>query len=396
MKKDYIEKARHYLFYCIMFFLPLSVFVDNVALITFFILSLILVGVKISLKEVLFSSLIPFFIYTIIMSVLNGNFNTDLNVYLKLLPLIIIPLGLSTLKNELKYRSLWYLAMGIFLMQLIAIYGIVDYYLFFEGKKVALRSNANINKILLFERPYLGYFSALNMILGFYIFKKTKKLFLLILIVVSISLIVIMSARMALIIIFVSGLVMFFTEVRNRKIKLLSTIFLTISALLIILFSNMPIKHRFMQIKFDSRMIIWEGGIKLFDEAPSYLFGYSSQKTIENKLLNYYKNDAQFEYEPDKIRFIKKNYNTHNQYLNEILRGGFLGLSLFLIPFINLLFLNFTKRHFLFAILIISIGLFLVVENLLMRQMGVYSLAIILAISNVFRDEENKILYFNH
>ena len=85
---------------------------------------------------------------------------------------------------------------------------------------------------------------------------------------------------------------------------------------------------------------------------------------------------------------LKKKYNTHNQFLSELIRGGVLGLFLFIFPIIIAIKENIKKKNIINISILVSIVLFLLVENLLERQIGVYLLAIVLTIT-IFK---NKLL----
>jgi len=370
-----------------MLFLPLSLLFENIALALLFFFSIM--EARYSLKSILTSTLIPFVFYLMVLGFCSGNFISELNVYNKLIPLLIIPFTLYDIKKEVKLNGIIFLIIGILIIQLKSIYGILDYYYFEQGNKTPLRSYANINSILLYERPYLGYFSALNIILCYFLRQKIFKLFFITSLLFSSLIIIVISARMGFVIMLVTVVAVILVDLNNKVLKYCIITTGTLGLFCLVYFSNVTLKHRFIQIKHDSRMIIWQGGFDVFCSSTKFFFGIKNQAEIEDKLLDYYSNGASFEYYPDKVRFLNKKYNSHNQFLNELMRGGVFGLFLFLFPFCSTLIKNFRKNILMNSLLLLSILLFLLVENLLERQMGVYSVGIILALSNIYSYEKN-------
>lgn len=368
-----------------MFFLPISTFIDNLLLI---LLVLVTFFVKIKfyqLKQIGLDSLLLFFVYILMLGLITMNFETK--EYIKLLPLVVIPYILTYIRKEIILNGLCFLLIAVVIKQLISIYGIIDYYYFMEGKKVALRSYAGINEILGFERPYLGFFSALNVIIAYYFFKDKRIIVFILICFLSIVVVALISARLGLIIILAS---LFCMLLSNMK-KVLKYIVISLSLIILILFTqtNNPLKNRFQQIKYDTRLIVWEGALKISAENSDFIFGLKSQYEIKKRLIYFYENEVEFDYLPDKIRFMSKKYNTHNQYLNEILRGGGIAIILLLLPFSSCLYFSVKNRNLTFTLLLLSVLVFFLVENVLARQIGIYITAIILSLTRKVENEEN-------
>lgn len=384
-----LGEKKHYIYFFLMFFLPLWLFIDNVLLIVLFAGTIFLKEQRPSMKSLVYYTLIVFFAYIMLRGIFSDQFSVELGNYKKILPLILIPFGIASLRNDQIIRGLYYLFFGILIMQIIAIYGIVDYYFFSEGKKIALRNYAKVNEILRFERPYVGYFSSLGFIISYVVFKQ-KKYYLTFLssAAISILLVIIISARLALMIILISFALMLIHEIKKTYQRMILLLTIVLLGLALLTVSDTPIQHRFSTIKYDARIVIWEGAANIFKENSKFIFGLGGQQVIRNSLLKYYKEDAVFEYLPDKNRFIKKNYNTHNQYLNEVLRGGLIGTIFYLLPFILLVYKCIKLRYLMPFLLLFSIMLFGFVENILDRQVGVYLAALILSITNSFINDK--------
>lgn len=377
MKNSYMVLS--YTYFSLLFFLPTSTFLTNIALILFAILAVIFGKKVYPIKHLFLSSLWILLAYVGFLGILN--LEIEHKEYLKLLPILIIPFAMAYLKKETLVKGLLFLLIAIVIRQIIAIGGIINYYAFTEGKTVALRSYAGINEILHFERPYLGFFSALNIIIAYKLFRAKKMWLFIITSIFSLAIIVLVSARLGLIIAIMMVLAIVIAEMK-LKFKYLAVVFVILSSLTFLFFqSNNPLKNRFQQLKYDTRLVVWEGVHEIFDDIKQPVLGLKNQNAVSEKLLDYYENEVVFDYKPDKLRFVSRNYNTHNQFLNEILRGGILGVLILLLPFCVLIYQNIKAGDFFNIILLLSVLLFLMVENLLARQIGVYTVAIILSLS---------------
>ncbi|WP_299095725.1 O-antigen ligase family protein [Winogradskyella sp.] len=380
-----MQKNNNFIFfsYCsLLFFIPISTFLTNIALGLFFIFALIFGKLKYSLKRSLFTSLFLFFAYIVILGFVNLNFETK--EYIKLIPLLLIPLPMTFLVKEKLYKGLTFLFIAVLIKQLVAVYGIMDYYMFTEGKTVALRSYAGINDILKFERPYLGFFSAINIIIAYKVIKK-KALFVAT-VIFSIAIIVLISARLGLIIAVLIIIALYLYNYKSYAKYVLSFVLI---GLLSLILTNNPLKNRFQQLKYDTRLVIWKGALDVYQNNPNPIFGLKNQKALNNSLVDYYQERAYFDYQPDKNRFLSKKYNTHNQYINEFLRGGIVGVILIMIPFLISIVINFREKDLTAIMLTLSILIFFLVENLLARQIGVYITAIILGLTRISKYEKN-------
>lgn len=365
-----------------MFFLPISLLLDNIFLVIMFLSTLF--NVKKIINNKIFYYLLAFYLYIIFNGLFNYEFVLEQENYIRLLPLLLIPFCLENVDTEIKLKGLLFLFIGIIIIQVNSVYGIINYYYFTEGKKYALKNYSKINEILNYERPYLGFFSALNIIICFYLFSIKWKRFLSVLIsVFSLILIIIISARLAIIVVFLTGVIVFFKQISIKKLMI--ALLVLIGTFLIVLLSNSSLKERFNQIGNDARVVTWNGAIHSFNKTNKYIFGSGSGQLTRNDLLEYYKNYEGFISQDEKNRFVSKNYNTHNQYLNELLRGGMIGLLLLLIPQFLLLYFNFHQKNTLAILFLTSIICFCLVENILDRQVGVYLYALLLSLSNVYK-----------
>lgn len=384
--KNKIELFKRYLINTLFFFLPWWLLVQNIVLISLTLLPPY--RIKKEQFKLIKKGFLLFIVYTILNSLFNNTIGVEKENLLKILPLVFIPFVFNKLKTKVIYDGLLFLFIGIILMQLYSIYGVIDYQYFYEGKKYELTNYTKLNSILGFERPYLGYFSALNIILSYFFFKRTKKWIFSIGGILSLGTIFYVSARLALILSIIFLITILLNEIKSKK-KIVTLILGGLVTVVIFLFAfNSSIKKRFSLIQKDSRTVIWPGTLKELNTSKDFIFGNGSLVKTRNNLYSFYRTYDKFENIDVKNRFVKKNYNTHNQFLSELIRGGVLGLFLFIFPIIIAIKENIKKKNIINISILVSIVLFLLVENLLERQIGVYLLAIVLTIT-IFK---NKLL----
>ena len=103
-----------------------------------------------------------------------------------------------------------------------------------------------------------------------------------------------------------------------------------------------------------------------------FFFGIGTFKTQELLLSKYQLMPIQ----KRKNWFIERNFNTHNQYIDIILSYGIIGLLIFLV-FVKEI-IKFSFKNIYSFNLVISLFLFLIVENIFHRQLGSFIFALTL------------------
>lgn len=381
MMNNNFAKLSYYSYYMMMFFLPLSLILENIFLGLFF-LATIFSG-KNKVTSNVFYYLIIFFVYTVLNGFLKGYFVVENKNYFRLLPLLFVPVCIYNLKSRVIIKGILFLLLGIIVIQLNAIYGIIDYYYFTEGKKYALKNYSKVNEILNYERPYLGFFSAISIIFYFYFYQRNKKKHLNVLLsIFSLFIITIISARLAFIIVFLGSLAVVSMKINKKKI-FKAILFLTISFTFLTKMNN-SLQERFKLISKDARLITWQGAKNIYLTNSKYFFGSGSQQQTRSYLKLHYKNYKNYSSEAERNRFIRLNYNTHNQYINELLRNGLIGLILLIFPQLILFFQSLKTKTITSLLMLISIVCFMLVENILDRQVGIYLYVLLLSLTNFF------------
>jgi O-antigen ligase len=231
---------------------------------------------------------------------------------------------------------------------------------------------------------------------------KNIRLLLIINILIIVAFILLISARMALISILLISL---YNLIFLKKFKLLFVGFASASFVLILFFSlNDNLQNRFFYKdkkstfvenfkKWEPRVEIWQCVSVLYREnsISQKAFGYGSFKTTKDELLNCYSESI---YDLTKKNwFLKIKYNTHNQFFDFLLSIGFVGLILFLIPILVVVYTNRSNR--INISLVIAFLMVCCVENCFHRQLGVYLFGLLIILVSTDLKSTNMNLNIN-
>lgn len=248
----------------------------------------------------------------------------------------------------------------------------------------------HVSSILLGDRPYIGYVYVLSFCMCLYVatqVSKTKFLYYSLALLFLIFILII-SARISLISIIIGVLSYFFYAKNVKKVGLIIIILCFFS---IIMFSiNPSLKKRFFitdnnysleqMVKFEPRYFIWSCANEIFFQNKNYIAGKGFVNT-NNELVNCYVNRIDFADEKQQDFFVRRKFNTHNQFINFLLSSGVLMFLIFIIFFV--LWLKLDYKSYYSLILLLSLILFCSVENVLTRQMGGELFALTLVFSTM-------------
>ena len=134
----------------------------------------------------------------------------------------------------------------------------------------------------------------------------------------------------------------------------------------------------------EPRYDIWKFSLQIFDEQNLGFFGLGTYKPQELLIEKY----MLMPIDKRKNWFIQRNFNTHNQYIDITLSFGFVGLVLFAV-FIREILLK-TYKNVYSLNLILSLILFLVIENLFHRQLGTFILALTIVMAVHIINSQNE------
>lgn len=290
---------------------------------------------------------------------------------------------------------------GTFVLLSVSSINLMSYY-FLYGK-LDMTVGDQVSSILLGDRPYIGYVYVLSFCLSLYIARfvsKTKYLFYAYAILCFLFLLII-SARISLISIVIIVLSYF---LYSKNIKKSGFIALALGLFMVLMFiANPSLKKRFFissnkynieqMVKFEPRYYIWTCGYHIFAQSNTTFVGKSFVE-VNNQLENCYKNRDDFADSKQQDYFVRSKFNTHSQPLNFLLSTGVLSLILFLLIFV--FWFKEDRKNYHAFILILSVFLFCLVENVLSRQMGAELFAIALVFakcisrSSQFEDNNKK------
>lgn len=342
------------------------------------------------------SILLFLLLYLIIKSTFYNNLSLDFRVYKGLLLLFWIYILLNKIEDIKTLKAV--ILIGINACVLVSVFLISIF--FFQTGILPFSNTAEVNKLLLLERPYIGFIAVLGFLLALekaisiskwrilYIFNSIALL----------AFILLISARISIITIFViAGIYfLFYFKVKwyNKILYALALIILFAS----IIISNKNIRERFF-IKnnfeeslqqasdYEPRIVIWNCAYKMtkLDDFNA-LTGFDGYETIKNHFLDCYA--SSIENQSKKEYFLSEKFNSHNQFIDFYLIGGIIAFLLFIAFFIKL-FLE-VKLDFFKIATAISFLLFFIVENIFYRQFGCYLFGIfILILLQTKPNEEN-------
>ena len=341
-----------------------------------------------------FKALTIFLIFIVIYSLFNGSFFEDFAESRKIAQIILL-LILFSFVNDKRFLIYGFVT-GVLVSSLITDLNILTYYI---NSSDLLISKSSVEDLFTTQRLYLGFFIVISIVLLSFLFQTSnrnkQKFFYVLLILFFIFSLFLISSRSAILIAF---LVLLITIIYNSKSVF--TIGVLLASLVIfstIIITNKNLSNRFLysqdsvrtsfieKIKtHEPRYDIWKFSLQIFDEENLGFFGLGTYKTQE-LLVEKYK---LMPIDKRKNWFIQRNFNTHSQYIDIILSFGFLGLILFAV-FIREILLK-TYKNVYSLNLILSLILFLVIENLFHRQLGTFILALTIVIAVHIINSQNE------
>lgn len=377
--KTIFQNKFEILFSLLLLLLPFSNAIPNIAFGLIILLFLLEIS-KVSFKNFSNSTkiLILLLFFLIIKSLCYGFFIEDFSYYKFFLILIITPILFLKINNKDLIKKAAIIAIN--LSVLISIYNIVIYFLNYHY--LPFNDGWAVNALLILERPYAGVFSLISIIISFELYRTSTKFryFYFLSILISIFFIFLISARISiitLILLLIIYLLFYFKKKITYKLFLFTGIFLTV--LLTVLLNKNLSQRFFIQKNIEStiqvakasepRVIIWDCAFEMIKSTNFNQFsGLSSYNQINYNFKECY--GKSIENSDRKHWFLNKEYNSHNQFIHFYLIGGIIGFLLFFIFIVHSLF--YSRNNFYGFSIILTLTLFLFVENLFERQFGTY------------------------
>ncbi len=338
-----------------------------------------------------------FLIFVILFSFFNQSFFNDFSETRKIAQTILLLMLFSHVKN--KEVLIYGFIAGTFISTFITDINIINYYL---NSFEFLISGVSVKDLFITQRLYLGFFIVISIILLLERYskisnKKAKYIYLFLLVFFLISLFLIAS-RSAIVIAFLALTSSIIYNIKNNyRIGFILTAFIIFLAIILnsktlskrFLYSDDSIRTSFTEkIKtHEPRYDIWKFSTQIFKEEKPYFFGIGTFRTQELLVSKY----QLIPIDKRKKWFIERNFNTHNQYLDIVLSYGIIGLFVFLFFLKEIIVLCYKNIYS--ANLILSLVLFLLIENVFHRQLGsfIFALTVTFAVFTINLDNEKNI-----
>lgn len=278
--------------------------------------------------------------------------------------------------NYERYFKFTFIASSFFLSILIFLFSFYfDNFIKSEFKANAFAQQLENGFFWLEDHPiYLSIYISLSLLMVISIFKKAKqKKILFFISLIQLFVLMILSRKGVIIAFGISSFLFFLIGVKKKREVLLPiSLFLIFIFFFVFKYSPDTIK-RFKEV-FD---------VKSYSKIEAYsstsiryaIYKCAISTASKNLLIGHGVGDVKTEldkcYEKESSILLKKNYNSHNQYIGIVLNIGVIGVLLFLIS----LLLNFRLYylifdHFAFCMLLMFTFV-MVFENILDRQNGV-------------------------
>ena len=369
-------------FALLVFTIPLSFALPNIFLVLAFLTFLVKKNKE---KTNLYVKLVLLFAAFLILKAL---FNKDLIegffIYKHLIAFVVISILVFNISNLTLVKKGFVL--GVLFAVILTVLQIISYYL--EHNSIPLGNTAEAGELLLIHRPYFGFICFLGIVCCTDLNNTAKslkeKVFCKVIITLFIIFIYLIAARLAIGLVIIYLFITLLQRVNLSKKKLFLLIGVFIGLILLLVINNKNLKKRLhIENTFDKtvqvisnqepRVVIWSCFFKLIKKPNfNYFTGYNDVKSIQFILNDCYKHSI--ENVSKNKYYLKTKFNTHNQFFDFYLQGGIIGLFLFILIFCYSLY--YLRFSFVGLFVVFSFILFLIVENLFHRQLGVYLLGV--------------------
>lgn len=331
-----------------------------------------------------------FFLYFLLKSIFSSSINDEARMFSRLLVVIILPIVFIPIhKNKI---ILGFIA-SVLTAALITLIHITIYCI--QNKTLVFSYDANIVQHMPMMRPYLGFMCLIAFILCLFMAKeepKYKKTFIALSIFLGVFIFFIV-ARLSIITLLgvVVIYVLFYSGLSFTKKAILITVgFLALSTALVY-YKNLSTRYETLKSSktvqdSDPRLVIWECALKI-PKSPEFsmIFGGKSCKWVKDQTIQCYSDSIADE--GLRNSFITERFDSHNQFIESFLYGGFIGLGVFLF-FLFSMMKNSIGNFYFFSI-VVSLIVFFLMENVLTGgQFGPYLIAIIFSITTQYKEDK--------
>ncbi|MDF0714768.1 hypothetical protein PY092_01290 [Muricauda sp. 334s03] len=313
----------------------------------------------------------------------------DYKVGLRYLILLCTPIILMGGGKRFFKRFLMAYLLAYAVVFLFVIVGIVSNYWQY-GEFNFYKFGGNTQSFLIFERLYFGFMSMIAAVFVYMLCKTNLKMKYVLLAAIFIVNFI-LASRLSFLFLTVFLVYNIYVDLKSKiSFKHIFILLMALSVLTVIGLKNEGFKKRFflnsssidnymLQLKIhEPRYAIWRCAFQIAGKewGKSHFIGLDTERELQEKLVDCYGKTI---YIKDKRAwFVKARYNTHNQFLHTYLMHGIIGIVLVLIL---ILVYAYSYRGILPSMwLLFLIIVFSLVENVLMRQVGVFLLATCFAV----------------
>jgi len=381
-KFDKTGKIYLFILICISFTIPLSVTLNSIAvgLLVIYWVATGGVGQKLILviKNKFFWLYASFYLIQLVGILYSTDVADALSKLEKKAALLLFPfliLSLPALKPKQLFYVILAFACSIFGLTAFAVFKIWQ----MQGSLFNVPNlTETIDDIIHLHHAYSGLYIVFSICSLVYIVNHSWNLlnmfyraFTIILILGLYVMLVILGARMAIFISFVVlGLQILIFTIQKRRFYTLAFISFTVLIGFIGIL-NLPstraklneiLFYRGVYHPFTPRLIQWQCCVEVVHENQAWLQGVG---TGDVKPL------LQSCYQAKKFWGERYHYNSHNEYLEELMRHGLIGLFLLLLALIFPLFISIRQRHYLYFYFLFIFMIACLSEAILNRQKGV-------------------------
>jgi|GEM_PF-3698595 len=343
------------------------------------------------------------FIILLISFTYSPDYEKGLNIILKSQVLLIFPFvfwargGLDRLTlNKTKKYYVYGVGLSILMSLTLAIFNYIE-----SGNP----SNFTYYELAETIELHPTYFSLFILSAMCFIFSGAIKnsFFNVLFIFISIFSIILLESRIAflgLFMVVIYGLMV--TELKYKKFIITGAFILAIIGI----FTSEGLRNRLLEVSslefteqeigtfqengINQRAWLWSNAIEQIKQNPLFGYGLGSQKTkyrwqVEKNLLS-----QDFDYEFQKAAISVSKRNLHNQYLQFWYESGLIGLFLFILAIILLTQKFFKLKQYSKVLIVLLFAIFLITENLLHRQMGIFFYAFMFSLFLCEKMESSK------
>lgn len=376
----------------LIFFVPLSPAFPNILMAPASLLTLFILLNKRTFKQPVFwYLLIVFALSLLFQSFLVNDFLSELDFQRRLFAGILIFTLVSNTKRQWLLEKAFWLGLSIAIIYSL---GLIIYKSIYISD-FSIGVGKNVHNALIMERPYFAFATVLGNYLIFRNIRchKISKYYYALAFLFG-SFCFLISAKLGIALHIILLFHHAYRSIDKLKVKhvFLSLISLTIIAFALI--KNPYLKERLRisdnwestirKIKvYEPRFVIWPCSYE--SVTNNGLAGFHSHQKLKEELVKCYANRIKKKGKRD--YYLNAKFNTHNQYLDSLLAGGFVTFLL-LMAAILWPFINYNYYDQLFTIFMLFIAFFMV-ENVLLRQTGCFLFGIFAALGYNYDQQKN-------